>query len=67
MYELQLWNKNLSRVNFRVFTEPHGPSKVVFVDASDHACGAFLESGKHVAHGMFNSWEMAQSSTYREL
>ena len=69
IYELQFWQKNLSRTkSFRIKTRPE-ITKIVFSDASATGYGGYVveELGNIIAKGSFNFLERHTSSTFREL
>ena len=43
------------------------PAKFVYSDASDHACGSFIQNEGKVFHQNWSSAERTKSSTWREL
>ena len=47
---------------FRVYQQ-----KFVYSDASDHACGSFIQNEGNVFHQNWSSAERSKSSTWREL
>ena len=42
-------------------------AKFVYSDASDHACGSFIQNEGKVFHQNWSSAERTKSSTWREL
>ena len=66
--EIIFWKNNVVPLNGRVYWLPHSlPVKVTYSDASNSACGAFVESSNLVFHQNWSLEESAQSSTWREL
>ena len=69
--EIIFWKNNVVPLNGRVYWLPHSlPVKVTYSDASNSACGAFVdfvESSNLLFHQNWSPEESAQSSTWREL
>ena len=67
--EINFWANNANSLNGRVYWGVQSlPVRVSFFDASDSACGAFVESdSKLVFHQNWSPEEKVQSSTWREL
>lgn len=67
--ELKFWLEAIPRLNCKslVFIE-HLPSRVVYSDASDTGCAAYVSINESpLCHKNWNKIEMSQSSTWREL
>ena len=71
IYEIDFWRHNVHALNDKVYWGAKSlPVKITFSDASDSACGAFvqLQPGvKLVSHQNWSITESAQSSTWRKL
>ena len=69
LVELKFWSAHLQSLNCRpIWRKPVLPSRVVYSDASDVGCAAFISmKGKPVSHKNWDAVEMRQSSTWREL
>lgn len=67
--EINFWANNVDYLNGRVHWGVRSlPVRVSFSDASDSACGAFVESNPElVFHQNWSPEERLQSSTWREL
>ena len=69
--EIDFWRHNVHALNGKVYWGAKSlPAKITFSDASDSACGAFvqLQPGVElVSHQNWSIAESAQSSTWREL
>ena len=66
--ELVFWNQNVDSLNCRSpWLLPCIPAKFVYSDASDHACGSFIQNEGKVFHQNWSSAERTKSSTWREL
>ena len=67
--ELKFWLANINQLNGYKIKSMHAISKVVYTDASNSGYGGYVAQklGNVIAHGKFNEFEAAQSSTYREL
>ena len=67
--EINFWAANVDSLNGRVYWRAQTlPVKVSFSDASDSACGAFVESDPElVFHQNWSPEEKVLSSTWREL
>ena len=66
--ELMFWNQNVDSLNCRSpWLLPCIPSKFVYFNASDHACGSFIQNEGKVFHQNWSSAERSKSSTWREL
>ena len=65
--EINIWKNNVVSLNGKVCWSPQSlPVKVTFSDASNSACGAFVENSNLVFHQNWSPAESAQSSTWRE-
>ena len=66
--ELMFWNQNVDCLNCRSpWLPPSIPAKFVYSDASDHACGSFIQNENKVFHQNWSPAERTKSSTWREL
>ena len=69
--EIDFWRHNVHSLNGKVYWGAKClPVKISFSDASDSACGAFVQlqsEGKLVFHQNWSTAESAKSSTWREL
>ena len=67
--ELEFWKNNISSFNSRsFFNTVHKPSRIVYLDASATGCAAFIAiDDTPVSHINWDSLQMNQSSTWREL
>ena len=67
--EIDFWANNVNSLNGRVYWGVQSlPARASFSDASDSACGAFVESDSElVFHQNWSPEETVQSSTWREL
>ena len=66
--EFEFWQNNLSHLNCKqIWTDNIIPSKVVYSDASAHACGAILNLDEKIFHTNWSDEEKLKSSTWREL
>ena len=66
--ELQFWFNQINHINGQEIW--HSPSAVcvVYSDASDSGYSGFtIQDGFHIAHGVWSTEEIIQSSTWREL
>ena len=64
---ISFWRHNVHALNGKVYWETH---KITFSEASDSACGAFVQLQPDVELVSHQNWsiaETAQSSTWREL
>ena len=65
--ELEFWF-HVSNLNSKqIWQDNEIPSKVVYSDASDCACGAILNIDEKVFHSNWTEEEQSKSSTWREL
>ena len=67
--ELEFWKVNVSLLNSRSFADAvRRPSRIVYSDASAVGCAAFIAiDDMPVSHKNWDSLQMKQSSTWREL
>ena len=69
--EIGFWRHNVHTLNGKVYLGAKClPVKISFSDASDSACGGFVQlqsEGKLVFHQNWSTAESAKSSTWREL
>ena len=67
--EINFWVRNVDSLNGRVYWGVLSLLvKVIFCDASDSACGAFVQSDSNlIFHQNWSPEEKFQSSTWREL
>ena len=67
--ELEFWKNNVSNLNSRSFLNTvRKPSRIVYSDASATGCAAFIAiDDTPVSHINWDSLQMSQSSTWREL
>ena len=67
--ELEFWKNNVSNLNSRSFLNTvRKPSRIVYSDASATGCAAFIAiDDTPVSHINWDSLQMNQSSTWREL
>ena len=67
--EIDFWANNVNSLNSKVYWGVQSlPVRASFSDASDSACGAFVESNSElVFHQNLSPEETVQSSTWREL
>ena len=67
--ELEFWKNNVSNLNSRSFLNTfREPSRIVYSDASATGCAAFIAiDDTPVSHINWDSLQMNQSSTWREL
>ena len=67
--ELQFWKNNVSHLNSRCFADAvRRPSRIVYSYASAVGCAPFIAiDDKPVSHKNWDSLQMKQSSTWREL
>ena len=62
--ELMFWNQNVDSLNCRSpWLLLCIPAKFVYSDASDHACGSFIQSKGKVFHQNWSSAARTKSST----
>ena len=65
--EIIFWKKNVVPLKPNGYWSPHSlPVKVTYSDASNSACGAFVENANLVFHQNWSPEESAQSFTWRE-
>ena len=68
MQEILFWKHNAQSLNGRpAWVTETKLSKIVYSDASDHACGAFVQSEGKLFQQNWSPEESAKSSTWREL
>ena len=69
LLELKFWSEHLRSFNCRpIWRKTVLPSRIVYSDASAVGCAAFISmNDKPVSHKNWDSIEMKQSSTWREL
>ena len=69
--EIAFWRHNVHTLNGKVYWGAKSlPAKISFSDASDSACGAFIQLQPEVELVSHQNWsieETARSSTWREL
>ena len=69
--EIDFWSHNVHALNGKVYWGVKSlPAKITFSDASDSACGAFVQLQPGVELLSHQNWSIAetmQSSTWREL
>jgi len=66
--EVRFWYENLVNVNTKYCFNRLVHNKMIYSDASDHACGALVKGDKElICHRMFTLEETSYSSTHREL
>ena len=67
--ELEFWKTNVSHLNSRCFADAiHRPFHIIYSDASAVGCAAFIAiDDMPVSHKNWDSLQMKQSSTWREL
>ena len=66
--ELNFWKSNVAILNgIPIWPVRHKPSKTVYSDASDSACGSFIEFEGKMFHQNWSDLERYQSSNFREL
>ena len=66
--ELKFWKNNVSKLNgIPLWPSKQKPSRIVYSDASDLACGSFITIENKVFHQNWSDAESRCSSTYREL
>ena len=67
--ELEFWKDNVSNLNSRSFLNTvRTPSRIVYSDAGATGCAAFIAiDDPPVSHINWDSFQMNQSSTWREL
>ena len=66
--ELEFWKINVSHFNSRCFADAiRRPSRIVYSDASAVGCAAFIAIDMPVSHKNWDSLQIKQSSTWREL
>lgn len=66
--EIKFWQLNIDFVNeVPAWTNEFKPTKLVYSDASDHACAAFVQKPNVVFHQNWSESEKGKSSTWREL
>ena len=67
--KLKFWKDNVSNLNSRSFLNTvRRRSRIVYSDASDTGCAAFIATDDtRVSHINWDSLQMNQSSTWREL
>ena len=66
--EIIFWKNNVVFLNGKVcWYAQFLPVKITYSDASNSACGAFVENSNLVFHQNWSPVESAQSSTWREL
>ena len=67
--EVEFWKNNVSHLNSRCFADAiRRPSRIVYSDASAVGCAAFIAiDDMPVSHKNWDSLQMKQSSTWREL
>lgn len=66
--EFVFWYNNISNLNCKqLWPDNIVPSKVVYSDASAHACGAILNLDEKIFHTNWTEEERMKSSTWREL
>lgn len=68
LHELNFWKNNLADINGLPFWPiKRKPSKIVYSDASNSACGSYIQFEDKIFHQNWSDYESAQSSTFREL
>jgi len=68
MQEILVWKHNAQFVNGRPAWDTEiKPTKIVYSDASDRACGSFVQSEGKLFQQNWSPEESAKSSTWREL
>ena len=65
--EIFFWKNNIASLNSRSLSQYNVPKFIYFSDASNVACGGFLDGNSAVCHRMWNESECVKSSTWREL
>ena len=66
--ELEFWMSYVSHLNSRCFADTiRRQSCIVYSDASAFGCAAFIAIGMPVSHKNWDSLQIKQSSTWREL
>ncbi|CAC5401129.1 unnamed protein product [Mytilus coruscus] len=67
--ELHFWSQNIDSLSPRVISPWFRlPERIIYTDASDHAgAGILLDESSETFHCMWDDFEKAQSSTFREL
>ncbi len=66
--EFNFWLNNISKLNSKqLWPDNLIPSRIVYSDASAHACGAILNVDEKVFHSNWTEEERNGSSTWREL
>jgi len=68
LHELNFWKNNLADINgLPLWPIKRKPSKIVYSDASNSACGSYIQFEDKIFHQNWSDYESAQSSTFREL
>jgi hypothetical protein len=67
LLKLKFWQDNIEARNVRICQQFCDSNKIVYSDASNHACAALVLGTEHIAHHMFTDEETVTSSSYREL
>ena len=68
MREIMFWKLNARSLNGRpAWPAESKPSKIVYSDASNHACSSFVENEGKIFQQNWSPAEQAKSSTWREL
>lgn len=66
--ELEFWKNNVSKLNgIPLWPSKQKPSRIVYSDASNVACGSFITIQNKVFQQNWSDKEKSYSSTYREL
>lgn len=66
--ELNFWKLNVAHINgVPLWPIKRKPSKIVYSDASNSACGSFIDLEGKIFHQNWSDFERSQSSTFREL
>ena len=67
--ELHFWSQNIDSLSPRVISPWFRlPERIIYTDASDHAgAGILLDESSETFHCMWDDFNKAQSSTFREL
>jgi hypothetical protein len=66
--QILFWIDNIQSINVKKLSCQPSCEKIVYPDASGYAFGGYCVESRHsIAHGMWNSDEACQSSTWREL
>ena len=66
--ELNFWKDNIVHINgVPLWPIKRKPTKIVYSDASNSACGSYIQLEDKIFHQNWSDFESSQSSTFREL